>query len=109
MALCLRAAPVVTHTDQVNAPGTGGISLTLSGVNFGESDVTPTVQIMTTVCDTASWSTTTGLVCDIAGGSDVGSLLSVRVSSAALTGTATGSFTYDGIVCGVHVWRSFLI
>ena len=94
------AAPVVTHTDMSNGPTTGGASLTLSGVNFGESDLTPTLHIMVTVCDTTSWSSSTGLVCENAGGSGVGGFLSVRVTSAVLEGTDSGLFTYDCVNLG---------
>ena len=80
----------------MNGPTTGSASLTVSCVNFGESDLTPTLHIMVTVCDTTSWSSTTGIVCESAGGSGVGGFLSVRVTSAVLVGTDSGLFTYDG-------------
>ena len=94
----LLTAPVVTHMDMANMAATGGVSTTLSGVNFGENDVTPTAHVMVTVCDTTNWSSTTGLVCESAGGSGVGGLLSVRVTLAVLVGTATGLLTYDGML-----------
>ena len=89
------AAPSVTHTNVTNGPSSGSASISLSGVNFGENDQTPTAHVMMTVCDTTSWSSTTGLVCENAGGSGVGGFLSVRVTSAVLAGTDSGLFTYD--------------
>ena len=80
-----------------NGPVCGSASITLSGVNFGESDLTPTAHIMVTVCDTSSWLSTTGLVCESAGGRGVGGFLSVRVTAAVLEGTLSGVFTYDGL------------
>ena len=90
------AAPAVTHTDMTNGPTTGSASITLSGVNFGGNDLTPTAHIMVTVCDTTSWSSATGLLCESAGGSGVGGFLSVRVTSAVLVGTQSAAFSYDG-------------
>lgn len=90
------AAPVVSHTDQINSPASGGSSVLLSGVNFGESDLTATAHILVTVCETTSWSSSTGLVCESAGGSGVGTLLSVHVTASSLVGTDTDVLTYDG-------------
>ena len=93
---CLISAPVVTETKSINGPVSGGVSVTLSGVNFGQSDPSPTAHVMMTVCRTTAWSSTTGLVCGGDSGSGVGTLLSVRVTVGELVGTDTGVFTYDG-------------
>ena len=91
----MASAPVVTHIDMTNGPVTGSASITLTGLNFGESDLTPTVRVMVTICATSSWSSMTGLVCQSPVGSGVGGLLSVRVTAAVLVGTQSGVFTFD--------------
>ena len=96
----LLSAPVVSHCDVVNGAASGGQSVTISGVNFGESDVTPTAVVILTLCKTSAWSSTTGLVCDVAAGSGVGSLWGVCVTAASLVGTDTAVFTFDG--CALH-------
>ena len=68
----------------------------MSGLNFGESDLTPTMQVMITLCDSTRWLGTTGLTCQVAGGSGLGKLQSLRVTSAVLVGTDTDILTYDG-------------
>ena len=73
----------------------GCASVTLSGLNFGESDLTATVDVILTLCETVSWFSMSGLVCSAARGAGMGTLLSVRVTAAALVGSATELFTYD--------------
>ena len=91
----LASAPLVTHSDMTNGPASGSANITLSGVNFGENDLTATAHVMVTVCKTSSWSSATGLVCESPVGSGVGGFLSVRVTSAVLVGTHSGVFTTD--------------
>ena len=82
----------------MNGANTGGASVTLSGVNFGVSNLSPTAQVLGTVCHTTQWSSTTGLVCGSSEGRGVGMLLSVIVTAAQLVGTGTGLMTYDGLI-----------
>ena len=95
---------MVTHTDVVNMASSGGASVTLSGVNFGASDVMATVQVMQSLCGKSSWSSTTGMLCEGGVGIGAGGWSSVRVTAAQLVGTDTAVFSYDGanvnMLCG---------
>ena len=106
---CVVAAPVVTHTDATNGPASGGTSVTLSGVNIGESDVTATVQVMATLCTTTSWTSTTGIVCNLAVGSGIGATWSVQLTASGLVGTNSAVFSYDGAVSLQRLCSLFLL
>ena len=95
MYLILCAAPAITHIDSLNGAASGGASISISGMSFGESDLIPSASIALTVCDTSSWSSGTGIVCLQARGSGVGTMSSVVVVTTGLKGTLTDVFTFD--------------
>jgi hypothetical protein len=86
-------SPVLSFTQLYNMPTTAGGQVTVEGVNFGPSDFTPTVRIQSTVCSTASWSTTTSVVCVASSGYGISRKLAVTIASYA--GTALGIFSFD--------------
>ena len=86
------AAPVVSETE-VNEARTGGKSVTMAGMNFGMFDFTATAVARASVCDTTSWTVNTIVVC-VASSSASGSLYEITV--AAVTGTLSRVFTFDG-------------
>ena len=55
-------APVVSWFD-LNRPTTGGGSMTFDGMNFGNSNYTPTAQIKGSMCGSTSWVTYTQIRC----------------------------------------------
>lgn len=55
-------APVGSH-GVLNFPHTGGASVTVSGLNFGRHDVSPSVAISALSCHSAAWTSGTSLLC----------------------------------------------
>jgi hypothetical protein len=90
-------APVVTFNQNIyNVPSTGGSLVTVSGVNFGYINLTPSTKIGKTVCKTTSWTSLTALQCSVPAG--YGSDLHVTVSVADNAGTKTYQLTYNAPV-----------
>jgi hypothetical protein len=88
-------APAVTHIDMANGAASGGASLSVSGTNFGVADLSLTIRVLLTVCEASVWVSNSGILCKLARGSGVGTLLSVHVTAAGVVGTSVKVFTYD--------------
>jgi hypothetical protein len=86
-------APLATSVLPVNAATSAGVSLTLSGDNFGTVDATPSAALGSSGCLTTVWSSDSSVVCTPMGGSGRALLGGVSVSS--VVGTVLSSFTYD--------------
>ena len=80
---------------EANSAVTSGYSMTVSGLNFGVDATTPTSTIGLSSCATASWASTSSVVCMISTGEGVG--LELRVTVAGVVGSHTASFSYDGM------------
>ena len=98
-------APVVSFSSEANAAVTAGYSVTVSGLNFGVAATTPTATVGLSSCATASWASTSSVVCRLLGGEGVGHEL--RATVAGVVGTRTAGFSYDGAhgvvwQCRVH-------
>ena len=78
----------------LNAPFTGGASLTVLGLSFGDFDYTATSMVGSPTCATSSWTSSTSVMCMAAAGSDDPS--SAEVTVASVVGTILSSFTFDG-------------
>ena len=80
-----------------NAAASGGGSVTVAGINFGEADATPTSAVAATLCTTLSWASATSLTC----GSGPGQGVAQEVSATVVTvvGTVAAAFTFDGNGC----------
>jgi len=91
-------APVVTQHILPNTPPSGGSSLTLVGTNFGYETSTSTIYLNDAIsCATTSWQSGTSLQCGTPSSSfTVGTTPLVSVTVAAIVGTSTRRFTYDG-------------
>jgi len=89
--------PLLTALSTFNAPGTGGLSLTLSGINFGMLDVSNTLVLGATVCTTTSWRSDSSVACLFAR-VGTGTSLSVVATVGSLSGTLIGMFTYESAV-----------
>jgi hypothetical protein len=94
---------VISHTDAINGATSGGVSVTVGGVNFGVADLSVTVIVLESSCVTSQWVSLSGIVCRQRRGSGTGSLVSMRVVSSGLTGTDTGVFTYASVVILLHL------
>jgi len=88
------AAPVVSSMTPANWATSSIISVTVSGLDFGSSDVSPSAAFGAGYCGTASWIASTALRCLGAAGVVPPAFAPVTVSSAA--GTGVYLFSFDG-------------
>ena len=79
---------------ELNAVATAGWSVTVSGMSFGSLDVTPSNRVSLTSCLTASWASTSSVVCMLAPGD--GPEKDLQVTLEGIVGTRTKIFSYDG-------------
>ena len=89
------SAPVVSFGSETNAGMTTGWSVTVSGIDFGTSNVTPTIDVGVSSCYTVSWVSSTSVACALTQGSEAS--LNVVASVSAVVGTQTVVFSYDGV------------
>ena len=87
-------APVISFVSDGNAGTTTGLSITVSGIDFGTSNATPTIGVGFSSCYTVSWASGTSLACAVTQGSQAS--LDVAASVSTVTGTKTVVFSYDG-------------
>ena len=92
-------APVVTEYGTVNAASTSDSPFALLGLNFGPSDLTPSVQLGLSLCSSVSWSSATLMLCATLGGSGPG--ISTFVTASAVVGTYLSSVTFDAPVISI--------
>jgi hypothetical protein len=96
-------APFVTAVNSAwaNSVTTAGASISLIGLNFGQSDATLSASFgpafgafgsAASICGTTAWTTTTTIVCAGVGGSGAGADVAVFGSA---SGTATRMFSFD--------------
>ena len=95
LAVLVDAAPVVSFSVEANAAVTAGYSVTVSGLNFGVDATTPTSTIGLSSCATASWASTSSVICMLSMGEGVSHELRVTVSG--VVGSRTSGFSYDGL------------
>ncbi len=88
------AAPVVSFVSESNAASTTGWSVTVSGIDFGSLDATPTTRLGVSDCLTAAWASSTSAVCFTTPGEGVEKDAAMTV--AGVVGTRTKTFSYDG-------------
>lgn len=87
---------MVSFAEPVNFALTLGVSATISGLNFGCVDETPTAQLGSVVCATTAWTSGTAVRCDPVGGTiDPNDPVIVVVDDQ--SGTLTNGFTFDGV------------
>ena len=98
----LLLAPVVSFADAFNAVVTVGWSVTVSGVSFGALDATASSRLGLSSCLTSAWASSTSVVCLPSGGQGVEHDGGMTV--AAIVGTRTKTFSYDGSNCLMARW-----
>jgi len=86
-------APAVTFAGRFNGATFGGTSITLSGINFGASNRSPTIRVGFTECTTTSWRSNTAVLCQLADG--YAASQSIALSVHGLIGTSFQQFSYD--------------
>jgi hypothetical protein len=89
-------SPVITRSNRMNGPSTGGSSLTLFGMNFGVYDGTASIRIGGRICTTVAWFTGTKMLCRLPPGTGLAQNVDVPVS--ANIGTQYIAITYDSPV-----------
>ena len=78
-----------------NAPSSGGLTATLSGLAFASIDLTPTAALASVDCVTSSWKSGTTVACLMA--SATATEIGTHVTTvASIAGTANSLFTFDG-------------
>ena len=85
---------MVSFADAFNAVVTVGWSVTVSGVSFWVLDATPSSRLGLSSCLTSTWASLTSMLCLPSGGQGVEH--GVGVTVAAIVGTRTKTFSYDG-------------
>jgi hypothetical protein len=94
-------SPVITDITRANGPTTAGTTTTVSGSNFGVSDLNPDVNIGGVSCAVSQWVSTTSVTCVPNKGS--GKSLAVGVVVRDLVGTLAEGYTYDAPVVSQSV------
>ena len=79
---------------ELNGVSSGGYSVTISGLNFGSLDATPSMRFETTQCATSSWASSSSVRCLLAAGA--GAMRDIDMTVAGVVGTRTSIFSYDG-------------
>ena len=92
-------APVASFV-ALNMPHSGQGSVTVSGLQFGLSEYTATGQLLSGVCSTTSWSSSTSVACLAsalwdAEGSVYDVMRVVQVTVGGIVGTSTEAFSFD--------------
>ena len=87
---------VITQIDAFNVPTTSGVQVTISGMNFGVDELSPTAKIGGLDCSNANKISDTSIVCKQAQG--VSMQHSVTTTIANLVGCFSRQFTYDAPV-----------
>ena len=89
-------APVLTNTATPNIPGTGGASVTITGINFAPVDTSKAVTVGVSNCQTVSWVSASSLTCNFPRGATSGIYLQYQLNSR--IGTAATLFSFDAPV-----------
>ena len=88
-------AALVSVTER-NSPLSGGAWVTVMGLNFGFTDMTPSVSIARRTCETAVWVATTSLLCHSSAPVDDLTYATVTVHN--IAATVQNQFSFDSPV-----------
>jgi hypothetical protein len=95
IACSVCAAPAVSSISPANAAQTGGVDVSISGLNFASTDPSPSASLeLSAECSSTSWTTATTVYC--AAASYRGGTRRTTATIAGLVGSSTGLFTFDG-------------
>ena len=89
------AAPVLSQAF-ANLPLSGGVTVTVTGLNFGYSELTASSAVGGVLCGSSSWSSDTSVACEVGMSTSLSTTLEVTVGAA--VGTGRDLFSYDGPV-----------
>ena len=88
------AAPSVSYLGVGNNARSMAGNLSVSGLNFGQSDNTPSSRVDSNSCSTAAWVSSSSVQCASSGGSP--SVVSTEVTVGSRVSTRYPMFTFDG-------------
>ena len=89
------AAPAVSYVAPDNMAMCSGGTVTISGLNFAATDLTPTTGVVSTLCTTTSWTSGTSVSCHMrSSGSNIALVVPMTVTG--VVGTGALLFTFDG-------------
>ena len=87
-------APMISFSASENTAASGGGLVTVSGLGFRLTDLTPTAGLASRSCATASWSSRSSVACSAPAG--VGAVLEIAMTASGAVGTRSWDFTFDG-------------
>ena len=101
-------SPASSRSMHFNTPTTSGQSVTVSGLNFGNPDVTLSMSLGTFLCATSSWTSSTTTACHSGPGGGAPVPIVTRTSFEnrmvdAVTGTFANAFSYDAPAVSYHI------
>ena len=85
---------MVSFASESNAAVTTGWSVTVSGIDFGRSDATPTTGVGMSSCYSSAWVSSTSVACLLTRGT--GLTFDALATVSGVVGTLTSAFTFDG-------------
>jgi hypothetical protein len=88
--------PALTNAQRANAPSTSSATISISGLNFGTVNISPTIRVGNTACLSSQWVAATALICVTPVGAT--SSLAVSVVFPDLVGSAGALFSFDTAV-----------
>eukprot|EP00960_Hanusia_phi_P060184 764428-Hanusia_phi.AAC.1 len=77
-----------------NSPGSGSVSLTIAGLNFGTTDPTPSERIDGSACESSQWVSDSTVRCKVSEGIDGTMYLSVTIDLS-ISWTVSEMLSYD--------------
>ena len=86
-------APVVTQLSTINSPTSAGVSVTVSGFNFGLGVDPVNVLIGGTACAQSQWVSGSSVTCLAAPGQGLSQAVGMNLDN--VVGTLAGTFTFD--------------
>ena len=101
-------SPASSLSMHFNTPTTSGQSVTVSGLNFGNPDVTLSMSLGTFLCATSSWTSSTTTACHSGPGGGAPVPIVTRTSFEnrmvdAVVGTFANAFSYDAPAVSYHI------
>ena len=93
----LTTAPIVSFYLPSNIVVTDRGIVTVLGVNFRTSDMTPTVGLDDNSCSTAAWSSKTSVACAVITSTSYGPSKDATMTVSGVVGSRTAGFTFDGV------------
>ena len=89
-------APVVSFTSAENAVTTSGGIVTVTGVGFQTTNLTPSSVTSNQACSTAAWSSISSVACYVDTGTSGGFGKEILMTVSASVATRTSTFSFDG-------------